>query len=222
MITRPHFWIAAVTAAIILSTPLAQARPELEEQTAALHREIAALRIVHGLDLSAEQIEEIIPLVRPGIGLREDLDSVMESAGRDNLPVLEQVRDDLSDDGELSEETRTAAEDARKVTEKAMRPVHVALRELGEEVMDLLDDEQREQVMGALAPPEFGPRWAMRGHDGDEEEPMGQPPGVRGGRPMQPELGGGGRSHDIRHNARQLFGVVFSDEFLAVLEAQVG
>ncbi len=213
---NPRFTTSALLLllSILFCAPAAQARPEVDDETAALHREIAALRIVHGLDLSAEQIEELVPLVRAGIDLREDLEGVMEASARANLSVLQRVRDDLTDDGELTEETEAAAEDAHKDTEKAMRPVHWELQDLGEEVMDLLDDDQKEKVTRALARPPFGAD--RRGGHGREPagEDMGPPPE---GRRMPQGMAQGVR----RHNARQLFGVVFSDEFLAVLQDQI-
>lgn len=195
----------------LFAAPAAQAAPDVDDQTAALHREIAALRIVHGLDLSAEQIEELVPLIRAGIGLREDLEAAHAKSAKDNLSVLQRVRDDLVDDGELTEETEAAAEDAHKDTEKAMRPVHWELRDLGEEVMDLLDDEQQEKVTRALARPRFGPghtQGAPRREGGEQADRPSD------GRRLPPGMAQGVR----RHNARQLFGVVFSDEFLEVLE----
>jgi hypothetical protein len=196
-------------AATLLAAPTAMARPAEDDATATLHREIAALRIVHGLDLSAAQLEELVPLVRAGIDLREEFEGVMEASARANISVLERVRDDLADDGELSEETETAAEDAHKATEKATRPVHWELQDLGEEVMALLDDEQKEKVTRALARPPFGPDRRGGPRQGESGERMGPPD-----RPMQPGVAQGVR----RHNARQLFGVVFSDEFLGVLQ----
>ncbi len=214
--------LALIFLATTLSTSWADARPDVDEETASLHREIAALRIVHHLDLGAAQIEELIPMVRTGIGLREDLEGVMEKSAKSNLAVLRQVRDDLADDGELDEETEAAAEDAHKATEKAARPVHWELKDLGEEVMDVLDEDQRRQVMRALSRPPFGPqRRGPGGPDGArgerEGEEMGPPQGAQGGK-MPPGMEQGVR----RHNARQIFGVVFSDEFLAVLEDQIG
>jgi len=206
-----------VTLAILVA-PTAQARPDVDEETASLHREIAALRIVHGLDLSSAQIEELIPLVRTGIGLREDLEGVMEKSSKANLSVLERVRDDLSDDGELTDETETAAQDAHKSVEKALRPVNWELQDLGEEVMDLFDEDQKQKVKKALARPPFGQK--QRG--GPEREPdgeegaMGPPSGVREPR-MPPGMEQGVR----RHNTRHLLGVVFSEEFLAVLQDQI-
>lgn len=232
MISR--FPLLLIFLATTLTASTAAARPDVDEEMASLHREIAALRIVHHLDLSAEQLEELIPLVQAGIGLREDLEGVMEKSAKSNLAVLRQVRDDLADDGVLDEAIESAAEDAHKATEKAMRPVHWELKDLGEDVMDVLDEEQRQRVMRALSRPPFGPQ--RRGPGGPGAGP-GEGPGE--GPPEGPEMGDGervGPPRDAqgprmsqameqgvrRHNARQIFGVVFSDEFLSVLEDQMG
>lgn len=213
---NPRFLTTALALLIttLLATPAALARPDVDDETAALHREIAALRIVHGLDLSAAQIEELVPLVRAGIDLREELEGVMEKSAKANLPILERVRDDLADDGELTEETEAAAEDAHKAAEKAIRPAHWELQDLGEEVMDLLDEDQKEKVARALARPPFGPGR----HNGPEREEAG----AETGPPMQDRRMKPGMAQGVRrHNARQLFGVVFSDEFLAVLQDSI-
>lgn len=203
------------TTILLLALPgLAGAAPAIGEQTEQLHREIAALRVVYGLDLGAEQIDELIPLVRTGIGLREDLESVHEKAQRSNLAVLRQVRDDLAEDGELNEETEQAAKDAKKATEKALRPVMWELRDVGEEVMEVLDDDQRQTVMEALSrlPMERGR--GQRPTPPRDEESAGNDEGRR---QLPPRLEQGVR----RHNARKMFGLVFSDEFLAVLQDQI-
>lgn len=202
--------------ALLLLPTVANAAPDLDETVDALHREIAALRVVHVLDLDAAQIEEIIPLVRTGIDLRADLEEVHARSQKSNLAVLRQVRDDLGDDGELREETEAAAQDARKATEKAMRPVMWELKDVGEEIVAALDEDQRRQVAEVLARMPFsegprGPRPPFE--DRDESADKQKPDQDR----MPPRMEDGVR----RHNGRRLLGLVFSEEFLAVLQEQL-
>jgi len=186
------------------------AAPDLDKEVEALHREIASLRVVHGLDLSAAQIEEMIPLVRTGIDLRADLETVHAACQKSNLVVLRRVRDDLAEDGELGEDVEAAAKEARKSTEKAMRPVLWELKDLGEEVAAVLDDEQRRQVMEALSrmPGPGGRQGPPTRADGERQ--ADQPGQDR----MPPQL----QENLRKHNARRLAGLVFSEEFLAALE----
>ncbi len=208
----PHCASWVLPIALVMAWPAAAlARPAMDEQVEVLHREIAALRVVHNLDLDEEQRAELIPLVETGIGLVGDLEDLHEQNQRDHLAVLQQVRDDLWDDGELDEATEAAAQDARKAAEKALRPVMWELGDLSEEVMQVLDEDQREAVQAALSRPpgarkgRGGPEGRMGGPraGGPDEDAPSPPPGVAAG--------------IRRHNARQLFHLVFSDEFLQVL-----
>ncbi len=196
-----------LAAILTLSTCLAAAaaaRPDPGEEVESLHREIAALRLFHALELTAEQQAEMLPLVETGAGLADDLRAVHGANQRDHLAVLGQVRDDLWADGELSEATQDAAEGARKEAEKAMRPVMWEIGDLGEEVLGILDEDQRARVREALLRP------PGRGDGGPGEGRMGPAAGPRG-------QGAQGEAGAQRHRARQLFRVVFSDEFLTVL-----
>ncbi len=213
---RTTIHILSITALTVALAAPAAARSgrDVDDESAALHREIAALRMVHELDLSQEQIDELVPLVEEGIGLAEELRELRDEARKDNLPVLRRVRDDLADDGELSEETRDAAEHAAKEAEKVSRIAVLELRDLAEEVMDVLDEEQREKVQRVLSAPP-GPRRHHRRDADARPDDAGPPPAAtdRGAAELPPPL-----LHEIRqHNARQLFSTVFSAEFLDVL-----
>jgi hypothetical protein len=206
---RSGLLAASLTLALGL-TAAAGARPDVGDEVEALHREIAALRLFHALDLTAEQQAEMIPLVETGIGLADDLRAVHEVNQRDHLAVLAQVRDDLRDDGELGEATQEAVQDARKVAEKAMRPVMWEIGDLGEEVQGILDDDQRARVREALQrSPGAGPRGAGPGA-GRMAPPGSDPRGEGAG-----DAGADGER--ARHRGRQLLKLVFSEEFLAVL-----
>lgn len=204
-----------LTTALLLVPTGAIAAPDIDETVETLHREIAALRVVHALDLDAEQIEELVPLVRTGIELRADLEEVHSRSQASTVAVLRQVRDDLGDDGELSEATEAAAQGARKDTEKAMRPVMWELKDVGEEVVAVLDEDQRRQVNEVLSRLPFaaGPHGQRPPpFESGEESADTRKPGQ-----LPPRIEDGVR----RHNTRRLFGLVFSEEFLAVLEEQV-
>jgi len=197
-------------AALLLLPTAAGARPQLDEQVQTLHREIASLRIVHGLELDDEQIQQLIPLVEEAIGLRQDLEDLHDAQRKTHVSVLQQVRDDLADDGELAEATEQLAQETRKDAEKAMRPVMFELRDLGEEVMELLDEDQRQRVAEAMARMPDPPGHRRGGppqRDGEGMGPQQRPQ-------LPPDMEQGIR----RHNARELFGVVFSGEFLDVLQ----
>lgn len=212
MICNPIHPTRALAIALILAwTTMAQAKPAVDEQVETLHREIASLRILHNLDLDDEQRAELVPLVETGIGLVDDLEGIHEANQRGHLEVLQQVRDDLWDDGELEEATQTAAQEARKAGEKVLRPVMWELGDLAEEVMQVLDEDQRDAVQAALS----RPPWARRtpGPEGHGGPQAGGPTGGDEGPTPPPGVAAGVR----RQNARQLFHLVFSEEFLAVL-----
>lgn len=212
MISNPFHPTRAFAIALIFAwTTIAQAKPAVDEQVETLHREIAALRILHNLDLDDEQRAELIPLVETGIGLVSDLQATHEANQADQFAMLQQVRDDLWDDGELDEATEEAAQEARKAGEKALRPVMWELGDLAEEVMQVLDEDQREAVQAALSRPPWAGR--MRGPEGPGGPGAAGPPEVGEGPTPPPGVTAGVR----RHNARQLFHLVFSDEFLQVL-----
>jgi hypothetical protein len=198
---------------LALTLPVAaSARPQLDEQVEALHREIAALRIAHGLDLDDGQIGQLIPLVEDGIGLRQDLEDLHDANRKTHIAALERVRDDLADDGEIGEQTEQLTQETRKAAEKAMRPVMFELKDLGEEIMALLDGDQRRRVAEAMA--------RMPAQPGHRRP--GPPPSDRGDEraqpPQRPALPQALEQGIRRHNGRELFGVVFSEEFLAVLQ----
>jgi hypothetical protein len=120
--------------------------------------------------------------------------------------VLRAVRDDLRDEGEVREATEQAMQDHAETSEARMRPVIEELRGLAEEVMAVLDEDQRAQVVEALGRTPYEKRAERRARreGGDNPRALDLPPEAEG------EL--------RKHNLRKLFGLVFSEEFLATLQ----
>jgi hypothetical protein len=207
---RPLVLVAWTT---LLACPAAaRPAPDTVEQTEALHREITALRIVHALDLGTEQIAELTPLVEQGISLVDDLQQLHERAQKDNLEVLRRVRDDLADDGELTEKTEDAAEQALEESEKTTRVTMLELHDLAQDVMDVLDEQQRQKVHQALITPP-GHRREFRPGDVTPPEDLTGPDTML----QQDQLPLDLQREIQQRNARRLFGLVFSQEFLDVL-----
>jgi len=205
---RPTLFLTALLLTIAVVVPtLATARAGVDEQVEALHKEITSLRVIHGLQLDDEQLDALVPLVEEGIGLVDDLRAADADNQRASLVVLRAVRDDLQRDGEVSEATREALQDHGDVCEAKMRPIIQELHLLAEEVMAVLDDDQQAQVHEALGRAPWEKRAERRARRGGKDARSRAPA-------LPPEAQGELR----RHNARKLFGLVFSEEFLAVLQ----
>ncbi len=202
--------LTALLLVVVALAPLqAGARGGPDEQVESLHREIMALRIVAALEPSEEQVEALIPLVEDGVGLVDDLQAVHEENQRASVAVLRAVRDDLASGGEVREATRAAMEDHHEQCHQAMRPVHEELKLLTEEVLAVLDEDQRARIVEALDKTGFERRAERRARrEGDDARPI---PGLD----LPPEA-----QRELRHhNLRKLFGLIYSEEFLATLRA---
>lgn len=208
MTTHARILLAAALAFAV--PPIAHAA-DVDEQVESLQREITALRVVHALDLSDDQIQTLIPLVDEGIGLVDDLRSVHAQCQRDSLPVLRRLRDDLADDGEISPDTEETSRVAIEESERTTRIVMQELKDLAEEVLHTLDEDQRTRVHHAVS--EI-PGSRRQHRNAQDESGQDSTPDAARLEMLPPEL----RQEIRNHNTRRLFGLVFSEEFLSVLE----
>ncbi len=203
-----NWFTTGLLAAVFLFNPVtAQAARDMDGEVEALHRQIQSLRIIHGLELTDEQIEALIPLVEEGIGLVEDMRAVHDANKKSSIAVLEQVRADLQSSGEVSEASKEALKESHKAAEKAARPVEWELRDLAEEIGELFDEDQKKKLRKAMAKHHRpGP-----GHGERHEQP---PPPPREERGEVPEKL---RKEMREHHTRHLMGILFSEEFLDAL-----
>lgn len=205
---RNLFTAGVLVTAFLFNPMTADAARDMGGEVDTLHKQIQALRIINGLELSDEQIEELIPLVEEGIGLVEDLHAVHDDHKKSSIPLLKQVRNELQTSGEVSEAAKEALKDSHKSVEKATRPVEWEIRDLAEQVMELFDEDQKDQLRQAMAHQRGpGPGHEKHGEKGDQQPPPRD----------RDEIPERARNEMRERHARHLLGLVFSEEFLDAL-----
>lgn len=137
-----------LVAALMLIPALALARPQGGGQAAdpeiqKLQREIAAAKLDKTLELSRDQARALLPILDKADALRNELKAEREKNKPAVKAALNKIRDDIKRDGVASAESKKALREARG---QGFRKYRGELKVLGEQVRELLTDEQKAKL----------------------------------------------------------------------------
>jgi hypothetical protein len=193
----------AALPAIAAAHPEAGADPEIQR----LRREIAAAKLDRLLDLSRDQAQKLLPILKESQGLVAQQRAEQQKRKAQLVAALTQVRDDIRAKGVASESSIAALKQARGDAE--MKQTFEAMRSLREKARAIATEEQVARLFSFDPNPAGGP-------DADEG---GMGPGSDGG----PGAGGPGkhRGHGGPHGRnRAAMMTVLSPEFVSLVEAR--
>ncbi len=128
---------------LVPALALAQAR-SLSSEVRKLREEIAAIKLDRTLDLSKDQAQQLLPLLKETAALRDQLRAEQQKREPEIVKALAAVRDDLAKAGAVSEASRKALQAARG--EATMDAVRAKLRAVHERLGAVLKPDQKARL----------------------------------------------------------------------------
>ncbi len=195
--------------AIASANPLGPGPIAADPEISQLRREIAAAKLDKLLDLSRSQAQQLLPILKEGQALVEQIRADREKRKPQILAALTQIRDDIRKNGVASEAAVAALKQARADTQ--MKDIHAKMRALREKARAVATQDQ----LSRLA--QFDPHPAGEPEGDLDGEAPGRGPGGPEGH--GPKMHHGGHMGEKRHH-RAVMMTAVTPEFASLVQAR--
>lgn len=200
----------AALPAVAAANPFGHGRMAPDPELDHLRREIAAAKLDRLLDLSREQARQLLPLLKEGQALIDQIHADREKRKPQILAALTQVRDDIRKTGVASEAAVGALKQARG--DAPMKDTHAKMRALREKARAVATQDQLSRLARFDPRPAGGPEGELGERSMGAEAGPGPGPGGRGA------MHHGG--HKGREHNRAAMMTAVTPEFVSLVEAR--